>query len=77
MKTNIDIDKIFTYHSPNQEQKAFYENFRKAAKALAIMIDSFVPDCTEKNLAIEKLQECVMWGNAGVARFGIDHENIS
>ena len=38
------------------------------AKLLAAYIDEKCPDSWEKSLAMTKLEECVMWANASIAR---------
>ena len=45
-----------------------YTEIREKAKELAYLIDSTCPDSREKSLAMTKLEECVMWANAGIAR---------
>ena len=65
---NPTIEKAFTYHTPNDGQPAKYAMIRAQAKVLAYMIDAHVPNSREKSLAMTKLEECVMWANAGIAR---------
>ena len=65
---NPKIEKAFTYHPPKDGQHAKYAMIRAQAKELAYMIDMHVPDSREKSLAMTKLEECVMWANAGIAR---------
>lgn len=65
---NPKIEKAFTYHPPKDGQPAKYVMIRVQAKELAYMIDTHVPDSREKSLAMTKLEECVMWANAGIAR---------
>lgn len=62
------IENAFTYHSPKEGQPEKYTAIRDKAKELAYLIDEMVPDSREKSLAITKLEECVMWANAGIAR---------
>jgi len=67
----IMLDRIgrdFTYHAPKGDQPQRYERLREAAKALAEMIVMSCPDSRERALAITKLEEAVMWTNAGIAR---------
>ena len=40
----------------------------RMAEEFAGFIDDNCPDCREKSLAITKLEEVVMWANAGLAR---------
>lgn len=69
---NPNIEKAFTYHPPKDGQPAKYEAIRNEAKLLAIIIDGLVPDSREKSLAMTKLEECVMWANAGIARSEVE-----
>lgn len=62
------IEQNFSYHPPKDGQPEKYEAIRSEAKLFAIIIDGLVPDSREKSLAMTKLEECVMWANAGIAR---------
>lgn len=68
MITNDLIEKNFTYHPPRTGQPAKYERIRMRAKSFAYLIESLCPNGREKSLAMTKLEECVMWANAGIAR---------
>lgn len=64
-----DIEKRFTYHPPKITND--YDPFllvRTQAKNFAALINDLVPEGREKSLAITKLEEVVMWANAGIAR---------
>lgn len=64
----IDLDNVFSYHPPTgTEQAATYVVIREGGKQLAKLIDQHAPDGPEKTLAIRKVQEAVMWTNAGIA----------
>lgn len=65
---NPKIDNAFTYHAPKEGQPAKYQVIREKAKELAYLVDELVPASREQSLAITKLEECVMWANAGIAR---------
>lgn len=66
-----ELSNRFTYHPPKDEnQKVKYEKIRKMGFDFANYINNFLPDCREKSLAITKLEEVVMWANAGIARNG-------
>ena len=69
---NPQIEKAFTYHPPKEGQPEMYDAIRRKAKLLAVIIDGLVPDSREKSLAMTKLEECVMWANAGIARNGVE-----
>ena len=64
----MDIEKNFTYHAPKGDQPERYEKIRYKAKMLAAYIVEYCPESREKSLAITKLEECVMWANASIAR---------
>ncbi len=66
MKENIE--KSYTYHAPKDDQTARYISIREHAKDLAYLIEEFCPDSRERSLAFTKLDECVMWANASIAR---------
>jgi len=65
---NKKIENNFTYHAPTGDQATKYERIRSMGKADAYLIDDMVPDGREKSLALTKLEEAVMWANAGIAR---------
>ena len=65
---NKDIENRFTYHKPKEEDTMKFPLIRDMAKNLAYIIDENVPDGREKSLAMTKLEEVVMWANAGIAR---------
>lgn len=66
-----DLDELeirFTYHAPKEGQPQKYETLRGEAKVLAVSISTMCPDSREKDLALTKLEEAVMWANASIAR---------
>lgn len=64
----MDLENIFTYHPPKEGQPEKYAAIRAKAKELAVLVDELCPNSREKSLASTKLEECVMWANAGIAR---------
>lgn len=66
--TQDEIEKRFTYHSPKEDQPKRYEALRSKAKEFAGLINELVPESREKALAFTKLEQAVMWANAGIAR---------
>ena len=62
------ITSAFTYHPPKPGQPEKYVVIRDTAKSLACLINDNCPDSREKSLAMTKLEECVMWANASIAR---------
>lgn len=63
-----DVERNFTYQAPNAGQAERYVQLREGAKALAQLIDDLCPDSREKSLAMTRVEESVMWGNASIAR---------
>jgi hypothetical protein len=64
----IDLDNVFSYHAPTgPAQVETYQAIREGGKTFAKLIDEYAPDGPEKTLAIRKIQEAVMWANAGIA----------
>lgn len=62
------IENNFMYHAPKNDQQQRYEDIRQVAKNFALLIQHSVPESREKSLAMTKLEEAVMWANAGIAR---------
>jgi hypothetical protein len=64
------IENNFKYHAPKEGQVELYGKMRGNGKALVLFIEYNVPECREKSLAITKIEEAIMWANAGIARNG-------
>lgn len=64
----VMIENNFSYHAPKEGQPQIYTELRDKAKEFAYMIDELVPNSREKSLAMTKLEEVIMWANAGIAR---------
>lgn len=64
------IEQNFSYHAPAEGQPELYERIRGKAKELAYLLQEECPESREKSLAMTKLEECVMWSNASIARHG-------
>ena len=63
-----DLEKRFTYHPPKEDQPERYDIIRKEGRALAYLLNRNCPESRELSLALTKLEECVMWANAAIAR---------
>ena len=68
MITTEEIEKRFTYHAPKGTAPERFVTLREIAKGLAECVNALVPEGREKALALTKIEEAVMWANAGVAR---------
>ena len=59
----------FRYHPPKDDAtREAHERVRGLCLNLAEEIDGLVPGGREKALAITKIEEAMMWANAGIAR---------
>jgi hypothetical protein len=70
---SVEADRRFGYHSPadakNPEERCLdHELVRAACKEAARVIILRCPEGRERSLAITKLEESMMWANAGIAR---------
>jgi len=63
-----DIRERFTYHAAKELQPERYAFLRSTAEVLALDILKQVPQGREQALALTKLEEAIMWANAGIAR---------
>ena len=66
---NIDLANSFTYHPPQEGQPERYEEIRGRPRLAEIIVGE-VSDSRERTIAIGKIEEAVMWANAGIARNG-------
>lgn len=71
-KTNTElqsrIERDFNYHTPSATAITDMQALRDSARLLAHQINFLVPEGREKALSLTKLEEVVMWANAGIAR---------
>jgi hypothetical protein len=64
-----DIEHRFGYHMPvSSFTVRRHEDVRKIALNVALLWDEVLPEGREKEIAIEKLEEALMWANAAIAR---------
>lgn len=64
-----DLENRFDYHPPrDDETRRNHEQVRAICLSAALDIDQLVPEGREKSLAVTKLEEAMMWANAGIAR---------
>lgn len=66
----IDLDHIFTYHSPAKEDLPKYERLRDAARIFAAVIVAETPRSADQTDAVRKVREAVMTANAAIALGG-------
>jgi len=62
-----ELDNLFTYHAPKDNQQERYELLRANAKVFARCIMACCPDSADRSAAIRKVREAVMTANASIA----------
>lgn len=67
--TQEDIDNRFAFHAADTVKREQHAAIRDACKGAAQEITKLCPASRETSLAITKLEEAMMWGNAALARF--------
>lgn len=66
-----DIEHRFAFHPATTEEKRDdHASVRQVCRRAADHINEVCPEGREKSLAITKLEEAMMWGNAALARDG-------
>ena len=69
-----DLQNRFNFHPAKDEDTQLRHGaIRAMCLNLAVNINQVVPDGREKSLAITKLEEVMMWANAGIARNSDSH----
>lgn len=69
-----DIDHRFKFHSASRQEKADeHTSARQGCRQLADHLNELLPEGREKALAITKLEECMFWANAAIARDDGEH----
>jgi hypothetical protein len=65
-----DIENNFRYHAPTAEMLPKFRVLRDQLRSAAHTVRELVPYGREQQLAITKLEEAMMFANAGIARQG-------
>lgn len=68
--SHVDIDALFTYHPPNEDQVRRLTVLRENARTLALTIIGSCPAGPDRTAALRKLRECVMTANASIVLEG-------
>lgn len=67
-----DLENRFNFHPASDlDTQEKHENIRGYCKDLAYFIKNTVPAGREQSLALTKLEEVMMWANAGIARHDV------
>lgn len=62
-----DLENLFTYHPPKNDQASRYEKIRQAGKELSSIIIECCPECDDRDSAIQKIRMAIMSANAAIA----------
>lgn len=62
-----EVENLFTYLKPTDEQIPRYEAIREAGKVLAFAILGNTPKSADQSAALRKVREAVMTANASIA----------
>lgn len=68
--TTLDLDEIFKYHPPDEDDRGKYERLRDAAKAFATVVLRETASSPDQSVAIRKIREAVMAANSSIALKG-------
>ncbi len=68
--TGPNLEWIFSYHAPSEDQVDKYDRISEAAKGLARVILESCPACADRSAAIRKVREARMTANASIALHG-------
>ncbi len=58
----------FEYHPPDEAKIDLHSKIRGTCYIAANYLDSILPECKEKSLALTKIEEAMFWSNAALAR---------
>lgn len=65
------VDKIFSYHAPNLHKQETYTRIRTDAHSFAQLLLTRLPDCADRDQALDLIRQVVMRANAAVALDGV------
>ena len=65
---NSKLEARFDRHDMDDESFRKSQNIRDDIKVAADTIDIYAPESREKSLALTKLEECLFWSTASLAR---------
>lgn len=65
---DVALHHRFAYHRPDEPKAIKHAAIRGGCANLADFLDEELPVGREKSLALTKLEECMFWANAALAR---------
>ena len=67
----MDLDEIFTYQKPDEQQTENIKMIRLAALDLARAIRDCTPSCDDSRYAIRCVRQAMMFANAAIVLHGM------
>jgi hypothetical protein len=67
----MNLDHVFKFHAPTEDQIPKYNELREAARTFAQTIERLTPAGPDQSAAIRHLREAVMTANAAIALGGM------
>lgn len=68
MADRQELEHRFTYHAPDDEKIRLHHGVREFGLQFSLYLEEIMPSGRELSLAQTKIEEAVMWANAGIAR---------
>lgn len=65
-----DLERRFAYHKPTEEKALDHTHVRNNLANTAAILNNVLPNVPEREIALMKLEECMFWSNAAIAREG-------
>ena len=63
-----DLASRFTHHPASEDRAGMHDMIRSDIHKVASMLNIILPECREKSIAVERLEEAMFWANAALAR---------
>lgn len=73
----IDLDHVFSYHTPGPDEINRYWRLREAAKDFAQAVLNETPPSADQSAAIRHIREALMTANASIALKGQLHPGVN
>jgi hypothetical protein len=67
-----DLHRRFAFHKATEVTGPQHQEVRSLCRALAMALNTMLPEGREKALAITHLEEVMLWSNAAIARADIN-----
>ncbi len=71
------IDNDFSFHPATAAKEPKHDRIRRMCRSLAHELAIEVPEGREQSLMLTKLEEAMMWANAGIAREMVNQDSFA